>query len=260
MFNPLKNPFASAGNSRSARVNSSPPNSVLPQQSMLNDGSETATRGQLVQIMMRDLMRKNGIPPGWIQCQIQVISSRSKGPGIYVRLIVMQWDERLMKYAFAFQKALQTEIVQFEPQATTWLRGIAWQLEVAGSCPLTELPGKHFWQEQHHEEVDQFEIIPMPASAMPVTAPAQMSLAQPPVAEPVMLQVPELTVATSAPAVSSPDSLKPLPALFDVLPVQENDASQDLERLFAIRDNELAHQTANNPIPLGFEKTEPAPL
>jgi hypothetical protein len=124
------------------------PHSHIQHHSSLHDGSETATRSQLVQIMMRDLVRKSGIPPGWIQCQIQVVTSRSRGQGIFVRLVVKHWDERLMTYAFAFQKTLLTEIVQFEPQAVTWLQAIAWQLEVAGSCTVTELPGPQFWQRQ----------------------------------------------------------------------------------------------------------------
>jgi hypothetical protein len=33
-----------------------------------------------------------------------------------------------MQYAFAFQKALLTDIVRFEPKAITWLHGISWQL------------------------------------------------------------------------------------------------------------------------------------
>ena len=122
------------------------PSSRIAQHSTLLNGSETATRDQLVQVLLRDLVRRSGMPPGWVQCQIQVVNSRSRGRGIHVRLVVRHWDERLMKYAFAFQKALLTNIVQFEPAAAIWLQGVAWQLEVAASCPLTELPGPQFWQ------------------------------------------------------------------------------------------------------------------
>lgn len=86
------------------------------------------------------------MPPGSVQCQIQVMNSHTRGQGIYVRLVVKQWDERLMKYSFAFQKALLTEVVKFEPKAVSWLHGVAWQLEVASSCPLTVLTNPEFWQ------------------------------------------------------------------------------------------------------------------
>lgn len=246
MFNILKKLFPSADPHKSSAGNSSLPNSRILHQSILHDGSETATRGQLVQIMMRDLVRKSGIPPGWIQCQIQVVTSRSRGQGISVRLVVKQWDERLMKYAFAFQKALLTEIVQFEPQAASWLQGIAWQLEVAGSCPVTELPGSKFWQVQ--EEEDQFEIISMPAPAVqPVVA-----------VRPAVPAAPVLAAAV-VPTFAL-DALEPLPPLVEEPPKLENDTAEDLERLFAIRDRELEQLATNNLLPMGYEKTEPSPL
>jgi len=211
------------GGSLVAPRNSLLASSRIPQSSMLDDGSETATRGQLVQVLLRDLVRKSGMPPGWVQCQIQVMNSRSRGQGIYVRLVVKHWDERLMKYAFAFQKALLTDIVQFEPKAASWLQGIAWQLEVAGSCPLTELPGPQFWQApvvsttatKPIVPVDAFDIIPMPANAV----------------------------------ISAVE-----------VPAPPDDPAQDLERLFAIRDKELADMSSDNLMPAGYENTQPAPF
>lgn len=211
------------GGSLVAPRNSLLASSRISQSSMLDDGSETATRGQLVQVLLRDLVRKSGMPPGWVQCQIQVMNSRSRGQGIYVRLVVKHWDERLMKYAFAFQKALLTDIVQFEPKAASWLQGIAWQLEVASSCPLTELPGPQFWQApvvsttatKPIVPVDAFDIIPMPANAV----------------------------------ISAVE-----------VPAPPDDPAQDLERLFAIRDKELADMSGDNLMPAGYESTQPAPL
>lgn len=239
------------------RGDSQPDSNSLPhsrtyQQSMLADGSETATRGQLVQIMMRDLVRKSGIPPGWIQCHIQIVSSRERGQGIHVRLAVKHWDERLMTYAFAFQKALLTEVVQFEPKAATWLQGISWQLEVADSCPVTELPGSHFWQTREKkaekEAFDPFEIIPMPASAMPSHVPS-----------PTPLTVPQPRVSASVLPLVAAASL-PMLDVADEPSAPENDTEQDLERLFAIRDRELENMAINNLLPVGYEKTEPSPL
>lgn len=66
---------------------------------------------------MRDTLHKNGIPPKWIECQIQVAASRTRRQGINVRLVVKHWGSRLMQYPFAFQEALLTAIVQFDPKA-----------------------------------------------------------------------------------------------------------------------------------------------
>jgi hypothetical protein len=242
------------GRDKTAAAHSSLPSSRNSQHSILHDGSETATRGQLVQVLLRDLLRKNGMPPGLVQCQIQVMNSRTRGQGIYVRLVVKHWDERLMQYAFAFQKALLTDIVQFEPKAGTWLQGIAWQLEVAGSCPLTDLPGPEFWQATEAKPFDQFDIVPMPAKT--VEPPAAPVLA-PVVAAPV---VPELSVAAALAAQPLLDPVEPLPSLIEMPAAPVDDTALDLERLFAIRDNELANLAKDNLLPAGYESTEPAPL
>ena len=230
------------------------PSSRSHKPSSIADSSDTAVRGQLVQIMMRDLLRKSGLPSGWVQCQVQAVSSRSRGEGIYVRLIVKHWDERLMKYAFAFQKALLADIVQVEPQATQWLRGITWQLDVANSCQVTELPDRHFWQPKDHKKEkaarDPSEIVPISASAMPSQAATAVGVVAP-VA---------LAEAVTSMAVPQPFALEPLPSLVNPPVEPEDDTEKDLERLFAIRDRELEHKAVNNLLPHGYEKTEPSPL
>jgi hypothetical protein len=247
MFNFFNKLLSSAGDKRQPASDGSLPSSRTHHQSSLNDGSQAATRGQLVHTVMRDLVRKSGIPAGWIQCQIHVVSSRKRGQGIFVRLVVKQWDQRLMTYAFAFQKALLTDIVQLEPKAAAWLHGIAWQLEVASTCPVTDLPDSQFWQTQG--KVDPFDIVAMPASAMPVHAPVPAPMAAP---ESVAAVTPSETFAL--------DELELLPPVLVEPPTPENDTAEDLEHLFAIRDRELKQPAVGKPLPQGYEKTEPSPL
>lgn len=138
------------GGSRPGAPNSQSPSSMLPGTedfpNTIEDGSENATRRQLVQVLLRDVMRRNGIPPGWVECTMLLVSSRSRGHGMYVRLVMRHWDERLMNYAFAFQQTLLKEIERFEPQASTWLHGISWQLEIADSCPYLSMPDRNSWK------------------------------------------------------------------------------------------------------------------
>jgi ribosome modulation factor len=133
----------------------------------IQEGSENGMRRQLVQVLLRDLLRKHGIPAEWIDCQMLIVSSRTKGSGMYVRLVVQHWDERLMNYAAAFQKELIAEIKQFEPQAANWLHGISWQLEVDDSCPYTTLPGRSFWLEPKVEATPEARPTPKPQPEQP---------------------------------------------------------------------------------------------
>jgi hypothetical protein len=115
----------------------------------IQDGSENATRQQLIQTLHHDLMRKHGIPTEWMACHTQVMVSRSKGTGMSVVLVVKHWDERLMNHTFALQRALAFEVIAFEPAAEQWLHGIAWRLDVASTCPHIDLPEKSFWNDHY---------------------------------------------------------------------------------------------------------------
>lgn len=194
----------------------------------IEDGSENATRRQLVQVLLRDVLRRSGIPPKWIECHMLLVSSRTRGHGMYVRLVLKHWDHRMMNYTMAFQRALITDIERFEPKASEWLHGVSWQLDVDDSCPYTELPEKSFWLQ--------------PATT-PVVAPLLAQIVAEevnPVIAPTRLERPERVERPKKP--------------------DDNDPAQDLERLFAIRDQELDRQAAEGLTPVGYEKTQPSPL
>ena len=131
----------------------------------IEDGSANALRRQLVQVLLRDVVRRHGIPPGWLDCQMLVVSSRSRGEGMYVRLVMKHWDPRLLNYAVAFQKALMVDIMRFEPHAADWLYGISWQLDVGDTCPYQELPDRSVWQEPAQKSSHEPSHAPTPKPA-----------------------------------------------------------------------------------------------
>jgi hypothetical protein len=189
----------------------------------IQDGSDNAMRRQLVQVLLRDLLRKHGIAPQWIELQMLVVSRSSRGTGLYVRLIVRHWDERLMNYASALQNTLMADIARFEPNASDWLHGISWQFEMTDSCPYATLPDKEFW----------LETKPQAKSAKP----------------PVLPQAPPTPACDPATlALTTPAS----PGL------DESEALEDLQRLFKVRDQVLG--TLPGDIAVGYEKTQPSPL
>ena len=111
----------------------------------IKDNSDNGIRRQLVQVMLRDCLRRHGIPARWIGCQMMIAESPGRGPGLYIRLVLRHWDERLLRYAFAFETELLDAITQFEPQASTWLHGISWELDLRSSCPYPEMPESASW-------------------------------------------------------------------------------------------------------------------
>jgi hypothetical protein len=112
----------------------------------IEDGSANSLRRQLIQVLLKDSMRRHGIPIHWLDCQMLLVSSASRGEGMYLRIIMKQWDLRMLTYALAFEKSLMVDITRFEPHASDWLYGISWQFEVGDGCPYKGLPDRHLWE------------------------------------------------------------------------------------------------------------------
>lgn len=183
----------------------------------VEDSSDIGMRSQLIHVLLRDALRRHGLPAHWIECQILQVASRRRGTGMFVRLIVRHWDVRLMQHLMAFEKAFQTDIERFEPGASQWLHGISWQIQPLNGCPYTQMPDKAFWL------------------ANPPSAPVIASSAPPPV------------VASRSEA--------------EKLPLQEDrgPALSDVQRLFAIRDEEIAKTTSPGSAS-DYAPTEPSTL
>lgn len=195
----------------------------------IEDGSDNATRRQLVQVLMRDVMRRHGISSSWIECQLLVVASRTRGAGLFVRLVVRHWDQRLINHMYAFQQTLMTDITRFEPRATDWLHGMSWQLEVEGSCPYTVLPEKAFWSDGEKSAAGGLPAGRVSPPATPGRAPAPL------------------------PAAAAAAAAAPVPARSP----EDTETLKDLERLFMIRDREINREGDDGQRP-DFEATQPA--
>ncbi|MGQ2981737.1 MAG: hypothetical protein ACT6Q9_18765, partial [Polaromonas sp.] len=212
----------------------------------IEDNSDNATRRQLVQMMLRDGLRKHGIPPGWVECRILVVNSRSRGQGLYLNLVMRHWDMLLLTYAHAFQQQLLSAITEFEPQASVWLHGISWELDVGDSCPYLDMPDPSIWVDILASDA--------PAPRASAAMPRPVVKATPP---PEFTPMPAPVVAPVAPVAASvlpPAAPAPAPAVSE----EDADVLADLERMFAIRDANIKQQAFADTAPVDFQNTEPS--
>ena len=122
------------------------PASQLPPDTMTVEvDAQAATRRELVRMLTRDSLRFCGIPEGWMESQVLLELGRGGQTFIHLRLVVKHWDERLLKYAVAFQRRLRSEIERFEPSAREWLLSVTWQYEVDEQCPYLLMPDPAEW-------------------------------------------------------------------------------------------------------------------
>jgi hypothetical protein len=105
-------------------------------------GSRNAPRRELVQVILRDTMRKHGIPSDWIECRMLSTVSRGGRHGLHVNFVVKQAHDRLLAYVFAFQDSFERELTRFEPRARDWLLSLAWEFQ---GFNAKDMPDPHTW-------------------------------------------------------------------------------------------------------------------
>lgn len=191
-----------------------------PESSDQPGGSRNAPRRELVQVILRDTMRKHGIPSDWIECRMLSTVSRTGRHGLHVNFVVKQAHDRLLAYVFAFQDSFERELARFEPRARDWLLSLGWEFQGFNAA---EMPDPRTWA------------MSAPSPLMPASGPVRGQGREP-----------------DFPATVDPKTLEDEP------PKSEDDVQRDLRALFAIRDAAMA-DTARKPSPdrPDFEPTQP---
>lgn len=193
-----------------------------PESSDQPGGSRNAPRRELVQVILRDTMRKHGIPSDWIECRMLSTVNRNGRHGLHVNFVVKQAHDRLLAYVFAFQDSFERELARFEPRARDWLLSLGWEFQGVNAA---EMPDPRTWAQS------------APAPLLPAAGPAAGSKALEP----------------DWPATVDPKTLEDEPLK------SEDDVQRDLQALFAIRDAAMA-DTARKPTgdpAVDFEPTQP---
>ncbi|HXE49917.1 MAG TPA: hypothetical protein VN663_16160 [Ramlibacter sp.] len=119
----------------------SPPTTSL--QSKSSPASPISHRRELLGVVLRDTLARQGIPAAWLSPEMLLSTSRSREPGLHLRLIIKHWDSRLLVHAVALQNALIIRLLASDPLASDWLMGISWQFALPdeGACPPMPHPG-----------------------------------------------------------------------------------------------------------------------
>lgn len=114
--------------------------------------NRNAPRRELVHVVLRDTMRKHGIPTDWIDCRILSAVTRADNVGMHVHFIVGdKGQSRLIAYVQAFQQSFWEEIEKFDPRARDWLLSLAWQFEAPASQAMQTMPRPGEWQDKGGE-------------------------------------------------------------------------------------------------------------
>lgn len=110
------------------------------------EAQRTAVRRELVQVTLRETMRRHAIPSDWLDVRMLPVVTRKNKSGMHVQLIVKQGQGSLLTYIPSFQSAFMAEIEKFEPRAWDWLLSISWQFSGITATSAGELPAAGDWK------------------------------------------------------------------------------------------------------------------
>jgi hypothetical protein len=123
-----------------------PPNSTQFGASQMPSGSgqAQALRKDLLKLVLRELLMRNGIPQEWLSADmLRTSSAAAREHGLHVRFLVRRWEPRLMLHGPALEEEFAQRLTVLDPAADKWLMGFSWQfaLEDRTTCPSLPHPG-----------------------------------------------------------------------------------------------------------------------
>lgn len=108
--------------------------------------SANEPRRELVKMVLRECLRRHGIPAEWIDCRTLSVKSRENKSGLHVQFLVRQADQQLLPYVHAFQESFMGQIGRIDPGAKEWLFSVSWQFFGKATRGFSAMPAG--WREQ----------------------------------------------------------------------------------------------------------------
>ena len=130
-----------------------------PQQSQFRTSQSSApttphaARKDLLRLVLRDTLQRNGIPTGWIGAEVLRATSRNREPGVHVRFLIREWDTRLLEHGVAIEDNFRKRLLAMDPDSPQWLMGISWQFALADNSQCPALPHPGWWTSAPHRTV-----------------------------------------------------------------------------------------------------------
>jgi hypothetical protein len=130
------------------RPKSTAPPSVAPVSITPSGISQNSNiKRELVRVVLKDTLRFNGIPSGWLACEVSTVTRSPGKEELHIELIVMQWNEQLLRYAPVLQKQLLLGLDRFDPSVDHSRSIVSWRFAPDCGCPYARMPDPKSWRQ-----------------------------------------------------------------------------------------------------------------
>jgi hypothetical protein len=133
---------------------------LAPVAGTTQDQQFTATRRELIRIVLRDTLHKHGIPAAWIGCETVMATRNANRPAYLTHLVVKKWNEHLIRFAPALQQQLSLGLSRFDSAIDPSTYIFYWKFPAEHDCPITAMPEPSFWTIKPEISEDEAQIQP----------------------------------------------------------------------------------------------------
>ncbi len=135
----------------------SSPISVLPD----SCGQHNDVRRELFRVVLKDTLRLHGVPFGLLACEVIIVARAPGKDELHIQLVMMKWNEQLLRYASALQQQLRLGLDRFDPSIDHSRYIFSWRLSPDSGCPFPFMPDPKSWRQSATAQVE-----PAPISAL----------------------------------------------------------------------------------------------
>jgi hypothetical protein len=115
----------------------------------------SGVRRELIRVVLKDTLRLHGIPLSWLACEVIIIARTAGEEDLHIQLVIMKWNEQLLRYASALQQQLLLALDRFEPSVSHAKYIVSWRFSADFVCPFAAMPDPLFWLQSAKPQVEK---------------------------------------------------------------------------------------------------------
>lgn len=141
MFEFFKTKLPKSGQTATAPPLATPPG---------NTQQHSHVQRELVRVVLKDMLRQHGVPGSWLGCEVLVSPKRVSDEDLVIQLVILKWNEALLRYAPALERQLLLDLDRFDPSVDHSRYLVSWRFAPDCGCPVSEMPDPKFWLQAAH--------------------------------------------------------------------------------------------------------------
>lgn len=112
-------------------------------------------RRDLIRVVLKETLRLHGIPVGWIGCEVIIVARAPREEQLHIQLVLIRWDEQLLRYAAALQQQLLLGLDRFDPSVDHSKYIFSWRFAPDCGCPFPLMPDPTSWRQNALPQVEE---------------------------------------------------------------------------------------------------------